>query len=225
MISTEEFCNIIKEYKVEIQNVFEIGSLHGHDANIIKNNLGVKSNNIYIFEAHPIHAKKIKQSYPEFVVINKAIYNNNILLDFNAVTSNNGNLGMSSIKNKSNIMKELDLKNGHRSNEEYDKIKIEGIRMEDWIIENNIKNIDVCKIDVEGCSYECLEGFGSKLSIIKFLHIENEHIECWENQKLYDNVKELLEKNNFKLLKINICGPLWLPNQQSDSVWVNNNIL
>ena len=223
MISTKEYCDIIKSYKIKINNIFEIGSLHGDDANYMKNCLG--ADKVYIFEAHPIHAENTKNKYPEFVVVNNAVTNESKIFDFNAVSSIQGNLGMSSLRDKSEIMENINNNNGYYDNEKYNKIQVQGIRMDDWINENNIENIDVCKIDVEGCSYECLEGFGSKINIIKFIHIECEHIECWKDQKLYNDVKELLEKNNFKLLQLNICGPRWAPEQQSDSIWINKNII
>lgn len=223
MISTEEFCNIVKTYDISINNVVEIGSLHGIDA--YKMEHFFTANKVYVFEAHPKHADNIQKKYPHFIVVNKAVSNKKSIVEFNSVVSDEGNLGMSSMREKSIVMEELNVMNGCKNNEQYEKIQVEGIRMEDWIHENNIENIDICKIDVEGCSFECLEGFGSKINIVKFIHIENEHIECWKDQKLFHDVKNVLEQNNFQLLQVNICGPEWAKEQQSDSVWVNKQFL
>jgi FkbM family methyltransferase len=226
-ISTEEFCNIANQLNISINNVFEIGSLHGHDAYIMAQYMN--TNNVYIFEAHPIFSSDIKMTYPLYNVINMAVTNENKYIEFNMVmkdiNNKNLNLGMSSMREPSNYMTTLNEKHNHFSKEQYTKIRVKGTRMDDWLVGNNIDTIDICKIDVEGCSYECLEGFGDKIKIIKILHIENEHVPCWENQKLYEDVKQYLETNDFILVKITIDGPKWAPQQQSDSVWVNKKYL
>ncbi|GAG05100.1 unnamed protein product, partial [marine sediment metagenome] len=85
--------------------------------------------------------------------------------------------------------------------------------------DNNIKSIDICKIDVEGGSYEILEGFGKYLNYIKFLHVESERIQYWENQKLTEDIFNLLE-NNF----IRLSNSYNSNEKQIDSIFVNKNV-
>jgi FkbM family methyltransferase len=173
----------------------------------------------------PEFAKQIQQSYPEFNVINTAVSNTNGHIHFNKVINSSGNLGMSSIRLPSESMKTKNAKHFHIAPEQYIETTAKCIRMDTWIEENNINNIDILKIDVEGCTYECLEGFGNKLDIVKIMHIEAEHVQCWEGQRLYADVAHLLEKHNFKLVDIIVGGPSWEPQQQSDSVWINTKFL
>jgi FkbM family methyltransferase len=223
MISTEKFCDYAKKYNLIIDNVYEIGSLHGHDAEKMRTPFNVKPSNVYVFEAHPTFSEEIKKNYPEFNVVNNAVSNKNGYIKFNAVEQDN--VGISSLREYSKSMINKNEMNGHYHNLEYNQIEVKCVRMDTWIEENDIKSIDILKIDVEGCTYECLESFGLKLNIIKLMHIEAEHIECWENQILYEDIKKHLENNNFQLLEIVIAGPPWAKEQQSDSVWINKKYL
>ena len=93
--------------------------------------------------------------------------------------------------------------------------------MEDFIKQHKIESIDVCKIDVEGCSYEVLSGFGEKLNIVKSIHIEGELVELYENQKLFDDFKILLSDNGFTM--VDYCD--FDNATQCDSVWIKNEFL
>ena len=225
MIITSCFCDIAKRYNIAINNVYEIGSLHGKDAEIMRALNNVNPSDVYIFEAHSEFSKDIKASYPSFNIVNTAISDKNGYTNFNTVVKSTGNLGMSSIRSGSNAMKVMNELNSHTSREQYNTTAVPCTRMDTWIQENNIKNIDMLKIDVEGCTYECLQGFGDELDIVKIMHIEAEHIECWEGQTLYPDIKRFLEEHNFKLIHIVIGGPTWAQEQQSDSVWINKRFL
>jgi len=65
--------------------------------------------------------------------------------------------------------------------------------------------IDYLIIDVQGATYEVLEGSSNLLSNIKAIRCEVELVELYENQKLFGAVSELL-KNNFLLARIETCG-------------------
>jgi FkbM family methyltransferase len=88
-----------------------------------------------------------------------------------------------------------------------------------FVNEKNIKSIDILKIDVEGCTYEILQGFGDFIKNIKLMHIETERHQHFEGQYTEDKIFELLLNNNFKLLEHS-----WCCLEQYDSVWINNSI-
>lgn len=201
-----EWVDIINSQKTFCPKSFlEIGSMDGEDAFFIKNKY--EDIDVYVIEPHPEFYKNIKNKYENFKVFNFASFNYNGIISFNAVKPDKiVNQGISSIMNR---------------NEEYSKdsdhfyeVNISCKRMETFMEENNIREIDIVKIDVEGNSYEVLEGFGDKLKNIKCIHIENEHVEVWKNQKLYSDVERILINNGFILLYIKNYWP------QSDSVWI-----
>ena len=90
--------------------------------------------------------------------------------------------------------------------------------MDDFIEKYNIDQIDVCKIDVEGCTYEVLEGFGNKLNIVKSLHVEAENSELYENQKLFEDITIFL--TGFTMVDYTD-----LNDGQCDSIWIRKDLL
>lgn len=203
LINMYEWIDIIDAQRTFVpKSIFEIGSLNGNDAAILENRY--KTNNVTIFEAHPVFFEKIKASYPNFKVFNYAGSNTDGEISFNGVSDTERRIGTSSVLDRNGI--------------DYNKYTVMAKRPETFINDNNIESIDLLKIDVEGLSYELLSGFGKKLNIIKSIHIENEHVPVWKNQKLYTDVEKLLLENNFVLVSIKAAFP------QTDSVWFRRDV-
>jgi len=79
------------------------------------------------------------------------------------------------------------------------------------------KDIDMCKIDVEGATYEVLESFGDSISRIKSFHIEAEHKVVWKKQKLYSIIESFLTEHGFEKIYFKYVNDVVV---QSDSIWV-----
>lgn len=60
--------------------------------------------------------------------------------------------------------------------------------------QNNVSRIDFLKLDVEGASWEVLDGFGDRIKDIGALHIEAEHIEAYEGETLWGSKKQVRRK-------------------------------
>jgi uncharacterized protein YqgQ len=92
--------------------------------------------------------------------------------------------------------------------------------MDNFMRQNNISTVDFLKLDVEGASYEVLEGFGERLKDIKVMHIEAEHGEfAFEGSvKYFDDISKLLKDNGFEMVyfKRNLM--------QSDSFWIKKEL-
>ena len=202
IINMEEFADIVAANKIVPKSIMEIGSLHGKDADELEKRF--KTNNVTIFEAHHLLYENIKRDYPNYKVYNLAISNIDKEIEFNCVKQGDRRTGSSSVLDRKGI--------------DYYKHKVMAKRMDTFIKENDIKEIDVLKIDVEGHSYELLEGFGDKLKIVKAMHIENEHKICWDNQKLYADVERVLIEAGFYLVAIKAAFP------QTDSVWIKREL-
>ena len=207
--SMNDFANVINEFNLNLNNIFEIRSMNGFDANVLSQICKVRD--VHVFEAVPNYCKNIEKQYPSFKVNTCAINNYNGTAKFNIIKDNN-NYGLSSLRNRN--------KDIVKDEEEYNTVVVNSIRMDKYIEDNNIKSIDICKIVVDGCSYEILEGFGKYLNYIKFLHIESESIQYWENQKLTEDIFNLLE-NNF----IRLSNSYNSNEKQIDSIFVNKEII
>ena len=202
--------NINLKYDFSQSTLLEIGSRDGLDSYRIKNLLNIDSKNVLIVEANPTCCEFIRKKYPKFRVINYAIYNKEESLTFNKVLKEN--IGTSSL---------LDRRDNYY-HDKSEKISVSAIRGETLLKKFNLSNIGFCKIDVEGATYEVIESFEDMLSTIQFLHIECEHKQVWENQKLYDDIKKLLEFKNFEQVFFEYVSDEKL---QSDSIWRNKNKL
>ena len=202
----ERFCN----YKPK--NIFEIGANYAQDAEFLRKIFGINENNVYVFEPHPQIFAEIKKMY-NFNAYQLAVSNQNGRARFNAIDIKNNEYKNSGISS---------LRDGLTTNKKnFISVDVEMIRMDDFIEKNKIKEIDFLKLDVEGMNYEVLEGFGEKLSIVKAIQTEGEYKQYWQGQKLYKEMADLLEKNNFKLVYFMLSND----GIQSDSFWIQDNYL
>jgi hypothetical protein len=72
--------------------------------------------------------------------------------------------------------------------------------MEEVMSQINIDKFDFMKIDVEGLGLQVLEGFGEKLKNTKYIQIELEVSQVWENQSYYNDVVNYLKNQGFEIL-------------------------
>jgi FkbM family methyltransferase len=205
--------NIIAENSnIKPSTIVEIGSYDGKDAYFLKQHYSLDSENIYCFEADPNNYKNLSTSYPDFNNIHAAVSDENGRMIFQCFDRASA---ISSIK------KRVDWLVGYpHSDGQYTEHEVDMTRMDTFIQKHNIKNIDICKIDVEGCSYEVLEGFGDKLKIVNSIHIEGELKTLYENQKLFKDFEKLLISNNFDM----VSYAEFDNGNQCDSVWIKKTL-
>jgi len=206
-----EYINTIKQKtNINPKVVLEIGSMHGHDANALRKNFDIKDENVWVVEPNPIQYEKISKDYPNFNIIKDAIYIERGERIFYQVLG--ADAGTSSLYNRKDTWYE-------RQGSGLQKIKIKTITGEDLIKRIN-KKIDLCKIDVEGLTYEVLLSFKEKIHNILSFHIECEHTEIWKNQTMYEEIKKYLQKKKYVQLYFKYVAEDAI---QSDSIWVLNN--
>lgn len=181
--------------------IFEIGAREAADSVYMKEHF--PNTEVYAFEAHPgcFEKHKNNDNLKNINYYNIAMWNKKTTLKFH---DKNIDSGISSFRDRGQI---------YGSN----TFQLETMTPFDFCIQESINIIDILKIDVEGCSYEILEGFKELINSIKFIHVETERAEHFEGQWIEEDVFKLLEKNNFKMLKQSHCCM-----QQYDSVWVYN---
>ena len=68
-------------------------------------------------------------------------------------------------------------------------------RIEDYLVENNINEVSLCKIDVEGSEENILKGFGSKINIVKEYIIEVENY----RPGILNRIKNMLSNYNIDI--------------------------
>lgn len=204
---------LIDKTKIIPTNVFEIGASNGADANYLCRSFNITEDQVYCFEANPTNYQTLCGNFPNFNNFHVAVS------DFTGKQTfqlHGPAADISSFKKRISHY----VYQGHYL-DNYNEIEIDTYRMDDFIKQHNIKSIDICKIDVEGCSYEVLSSFGNMLSIVKSIHIEGELVELYENQKLFNDFSDLLITAGFTM--IDYCD--FDNATQCDSVWIKNEFL
>ena len=189
----------IKNRNISINNIVEIGSRDGKDCDYISKELGVTENNIYVFEPNIYQYKKIVSMYPKFNNYNYCL------------SETNGKRKFICIKDKVGISSLLNRIDGVEY--ECDVTMVTSITGE-YLQNNIIRYIDLCKVDVEGYGVNVLESFSS-LKYINVIVIELEHKTIWENQKLYSDAEKILSLSHNQVWTSYRNG-----DRQSDSIWI-----
>lgn len=213
MINYANIVANITKIKTNPKNILEIGSRDGNDAEKLRNIFKISPSKVYIVEPNPDQLTKIRNQYPQAVTFDFAVSNRQGTSTFNKVKQECGDglIGTSSLMERPDFYAD-----------KVDKITVEintGAYLLDQIDEDQI---DLCKIDVEGHTFEVLESFGDSIHKINTLHIESEHVAKWQGQKLYNVNKAYLESMGFTQI---LFMYVWGGTIQSDSVWAKNSIL
>lgn len=192
---------------LEPKNVFEIGANLGQDAKVLQERFQLNEEDVWVFEPHPTLFGYIKRKYG-FNAFDFAVGEKDGTITINAINPlRNSNTGISSV-----------LKSKRFNKKDFIEVDVQAIRMDTFIETHNIETIDFLKLDVEGYNFEVLRGFGQHLDKVQSLHIEAEHIAGWEGQKLWEDIKGLLEKD-YELVHFQRLFT------QSDSFWIKRDYL
>jgi len=201
------FTNWVRDYtdiSTKKFTIFEIGANYGQDADAIRHYLGLQKNNVWLFEAHPQICEGLSKLHKGMHIHNSAVSNVEGDVVFN-ICDLDKNSGVSSLLVNDNFQTR--------------PITVKAIRMDNFMKENNIHNIDFLKIDVEGFTYEVIEGFGARINDVKLIHLEAEHKQLWNGEKLWMDIKILLESLGFEVVYFQRNY------DQSDSLWIRNDLI
>jgi FkbM family methyltransferase len=203
---------IINKTSILPKKILEIGSRDGNDAHELMGLFNLQDKDVWVVEPNPNQVEDIKKKYPYFNIIPYAIFNEETEHDFYQVNSSKlDEIGTSSLINR---------------NDKWYDTKTKIIRVQTitgkQLLDKIKGHVDICKIDVEGVTYEVLNSFEDQIKKIKSFHLECEHKQVWKEQKLYNDVFNFLIKNNYTQIYFEYCSGSDL---QSDSIWVLNEFL
>jgi FkbM family methyltransferase len=206
------YCDLITQQTfVTPKTILEIGSHNANDANYMRMYFNLNFSDVWVVEPNPLKQKEILLNYPEINLVGVAINNKVGESDFNQVLGSNDET--------SSLLNRVD--SWYKSNN-VNKIKVETITGQILLDLINLPEIDICKIDVEGLTFEVLESFGENITKIKSFHLESEHSMVWENQKLYTDVEKFMLSKNYKQIYFEYVAGGRL---QSDSIWILKNLI
>lgn len=184
----------------EVDVIFDVGSCHALESvELTKKYPNAK---VYAFEANPVSydvCLKNTEGYDSINVINKAINDYDGTCKFypmdkdkTITTWEDGNQGASSL---------------YRANGAYDfiekyvqyEIEVPCTRLDTFCKKNDINNIDILWMDLQGAELKALQSLGPLLETVQIIHTELEMNPMYEGQCLFRDVNELLINNGFDL--------------------------
>ena len=191
-------------------NIFDVGAYDGLDGLI----LAIKNPNIMVhaFEANPDLIKVIKNNKNEIEKYKK-IEIKNYRVNNNAVSDENSSQIFNIAKNPAVSSLNEFSKNIDKTWPGYreahctviKKIEVEGITLEKYCIDNEIKKINYLHIDTQGSDLKVLKGLKNKLDIVDQGVLEaavSNDTSLYETNHTIDQTKKFLELNNFEISKV-----------------------
>lgn len=201
-----EYIKILKQLGFTPTTVLEIGAREGGDACHFRDAFGIKNSDVYVVEPNPEILPHMWCK--EFNLFEVAIGPEAGTKKFYQVHGNGDVMGTCSLRDRND-----DWYKRNRVDEIVVKVMTgkELLRAID-------RDIDICKIDVEGTTWEVLDSFGSDLTRIKTMHVETEAFAYWTVQKLHDDVVRFLEDAGYVMQ--------WSSDGlQRDSIWIHKTLL
>jgi FkbM family methyltransferase len=187
--------------------VIDAGTRDGDDAEFLRQELNAER--VIAIDANPAAVYKTRAKYPAFEVIETALSNYECVAEFDQVISNRADFAGSSSLTKTftfpgSVHNTISVQ-VTRIDRLLDGLKVDGL-------------IDVIKVDLEGYSYEFLEGLGERIKDVKVMHLETETFERHEGHKDNQAVKRYMEERGFMLVDVSYE---WGPTIE-DQLFVNS---
>ena len=207
---------VIEYYKIFFGDaadiVIDVGTRDGNDAGLIQQRLQTKS--VYAIDARQEAVEETKRLHPDFNVFCTAISDFNGVTKFYSVISDDPDYaGSSSIYNKKLKRREY----------KHEKIEVSVQTMDSFIEENGLayKYLDIVKVDIEGYTFQLLQGFQKHLDNVKLFHLETEKNSTHGNHGNSEKIIEYLRSKNFILVA---TQHEW-DDEIQDQIWVNKYLI
>lgn len=196
----------------EIKTIFELGSRDLIDA--IKLSDFFQNSKVYAFECnhdcliecHKNINNLDKDKKNRIFLIDKAVsINNNKVSFYPFDLQKYNNMGASS-------MLKIDFSLRNKNDPDYNKenpqkeIIVDGIRLDTFIDENYIKNIDLLCIDLQGYELNAIKSLGNHLHKVKYIITECSIMSTYTNGATFNELNDYLSNYNFKYISSNKFG-------------------
>jgi FkbM family methyltransferase len=193
----EDF-GLLRERRIKMKIIFDVGACDGMDGiSLCKTDDCI----LYSFEAEPKWIETIKTNFnnnPNFNLISKAVSDKNGTAEFNFCKAG-GASSLYTFKDEET----LNVSWSGRTDIHYSgkSIVVETIRLDTFIEQNNIKQIDYLHIDTQGHDLCVLQSLGKYIDIVLEGDCEvartKESAIYIDQSAVYDDVVLWLEQNNF----------------------------
>ena len=187
--------------KIPLKIVFDIGGHNGETVKLLLKNMRIE--NIYSFEPSKSsfaillkETNRLKKRFQDtnIFIENFAIGNESKKVDFNFLSETSSST-MKPLNENSKYFKKKENIFGKLVKE---KIIIEQIDFKEYLLKNDIKKIDLLKIDTEGYELEVLKGLKELISNVSIILFEHHYDNMIVKNYTFSDIHKLLIEKNFK---------------------------
>jgi len=196
--------------------IFDVGTRDGEDLVYLNDKLNIYGSQSFAIDANPDMAKQTKINYPWFTVINTAISNYNGTTKFQKVEHERIDYVGSSSIYADKLVEQEDIKDHVRI------IEVPVTTMCDLLIDFDLHKsiIDLVKVDIEGYTYEFLDGCRDTLKNIKCLHLETEQYSTHPYHKNSEYIESFMNNAGFYLADKSYEWGWHI----EDQIWINKQL-
>lgn len=186
----------------EVRLIIEIGACDCKDSVMLSNYYQCP---LIVFECAPksiIQCKKNIMNYPNIRLVEKAVWEKSGPMIFNYCAQHPGSSScfpfdfdsLAQVNRDHPILCKISELEKHYKME---PVEVEAVRMDDWLGENNINEIDLVCMDTQGATLPILRSFGKYLQKIKYIITEVAYKPSYKNENLFPKIKLFMEQNGF----------------------------
>ena len=187
--------------------IFDIGAHKGESINLFLSNF--KTRSIYSFEASPITFKILSNKIDYF---KNKFKDSKLIIENYAIGAVKKKVLLKQLKESSSstirnlnedskyFKKKLFFLQGDNKGSFFKEVEVDQIKLSDYLVKNNISNVDFLKIDTEGYEFEVLIGAKDVLSKISIVLFEHHYDDMIAKNYKFSDIHNFLLTNHFTQL-------------------------
>ena len=185
--------------KTKVKTIFELGSRDLIDAKKMINHYNNAT--CYSFECNPdclIECKKNKAKFNEDENKRIILIENAVSIDNSKVLFRPFDLSIYNNMGSSSIL-EIDFSMRNKNDPDYNRgkvqkqIEVNGIRIDTYMENNNIQNIDLLCIDLQGYELQAIKSLGEKIKTVKYIITECSIVSTYKNGAIFCQLNDYLK--------------------------------
>ena len=194
----------LKKNNYKLNSIIDVGAHKGESINFFLKNFNSKK--IISFEPSPLNFKYLKKNYLkykekfkdcEIIIENLAAGNENKLIKINQFIESSSSTFKPIDENSNYYKKKFFFLQKKIDGNLFYKENTKMILLSDYINQNNLKKIDLLKIDTEGYEYEVLLGLKEKIKNFSLIFFEHHYDNMIKKNYTFRDINTLLLKNGF----------------------------
>ena len=205
-IHKKKIINFFYKKKINLEHIIDVGAHHGETIKLFLKYF--KPKKIYSFEASPENylilkknVNKLDENLKKNIQIENIALGKNNRTDFFNQMYESSSSTFNKINISSNYFSRKKFFLGLSKNKDlFKKVELKIISLDNYFSNNNLKKIDLLKIDTEGFEFEILQGLQKNMRNIDFILFEHHYDDMIKKNYKFKDINHLLIFNNFKLI-------------------------